>query len=48
VLLPGSDVRPGSRIAISTSERLSDGMQVQVIPESSAPIAAVPSHPEAK
>ncbi|MBC7834281.1 MAG: efflux RND transporter periplasmic adaptor subunit, partial [Phycisphaerales bacterium] len=48
VLTAGSDVRPGSRIAITTSERLSDGMQVQVIPESAAPTAAAPSHTESK
>ena len=43
VLTAGSDVCPGSRIAITTSERLSDGMQIQVIPEGIAP-----SHPESK
>jgi RND family efflux transporter MFP subunit len=46
VLAAGSDVRRGSRIAISTSERLSDGMQVQVMPESTSPDALVPPHAE--
>jgi len=42
VLAAGSDVHPGSRIAVTTSERLTDGMNVRVLPESPDPVAAMP------
>ncbi len=48
VLPQGSDVRPGARIAISTSERLTDGTLVRVIPESTDSATALPHDPEAK
>lgn len=41
-VLPESKVRPGSRIAVSTSERLADGIFVRVIPESTDPSATLP------
>ncbi|MFO0873631.1 MAG: efflux RND transporter periplasmic adaptor subunit [Phycisphaerales bacterium] len=42
VLAQGSDVGPGSRIAVTTSERLADGIAVRVLPESTDPAAALP------
>jgi hypothetical protein len=45
VLPQGSDVRPGSRIAVTTSERLTDGALVRVMSESTE--SAMPL-PEAK
>lgn len=35
-VLPASAVRPGSRVVVTTAERLSDGLPVHVIPESQA------------
>jgi RND family efflux transporter MFP subunit len=48
VLVSNSDVRPDARIAVSTSERLADGMPVRVLTESTDAAAALPTHPEAK
>jgi RND family efflux transporter MFP subunit len=42
VLAAGSDVRPGCRIAVTTSERLTDGMNVRVLPEITDPAATMP------
>jgi RND family efflux transporter MFP subunit len=42
ILTEESDVRPGSKIAVTTSERLSDGIDVQVLPESTDPAATLP------
>ena len=35
IVLAGSDVRAGSKVVVTTSERLGDGMLVRVVPESS-------------
>jgi RND family efflux transporter MFP subunit len=42
VLPEKSDVRPGSRIAVTTSERLTDGALVRVMPESTESAMALP------
>jgi len=42
VLPPGSDVRPSSRIAVTTSERLTDGTLVRVMPESTDSAMTLP------
>lgn len=42
VLPRGSDVRSGSRIAVTTSERLTDGTLVRVMPESTESATALP------
>lgn len=42
VLTAGSDVCPGSRIAVTTSERLTDGTHVRVLPEITDPAATMP------
>ena len=44
----GSEVRPGSDIAVSTSERLSDGAHVRVMRESARPTQAPVSKREAQ
>jgi len=41
-ILPESDVRPGARIAVSTSERMTDGALALVLPESTDPAATLP------
>jgi RND family efflux transporter MFP subunit len=41
VLSQGSDVRPGSRVAVTTSERLTDGSIVRVMPESTGSAMAL-------
>jgi HlyD family secretion protein len=48
VLPQGSDVRPGSMIAVTTSERLTDGALVRSMPESADSAIALPPHPEAR
>jgi len=42
ILTAGSGVHPGSRIAVTTSERLTDGMNVRVLPEITDPAATMP------
>ncbi|MCB9865502.1 MAG: efflux RND transporter periplasmic adaptor subunit [Phycisphaerales bacterium] len=41
-VLPASEVGPGSKVVITTAERLTDGLPVQVIPESPASAAMLP------
>jgi RND family efflux transporter MFP subunit len=42
VLAQESDVRPGSRIAVTTSERLTDGIHIRVMPENTDSAMALP------
>jgi multidrug efflux pump subunit AcrA (membrane-fusion protein) len=48
ILPQGSDVCAGSRIAVTTSERLTDGTFVRLMPETTDSAMALPAHPEAQ